>query len=64
MTHKSQVPEAALNRVGGALSFLDRSLGNKASEIRHKRDILSLYLLVTSLRSGYSVTGLDEKLAE
>jgi hypothetical protein len=39
-------------------------LGNKASEIRHKRDILSLYLLVTSLRSGYSVTGLDEKLAE
>jgi Protein of unknown function DUF262 len=64
MMHKSQVPEAALNRVSSALSFLDRSLGDKASEIRHKSDILSLYLLVTSLRSGYSVTGLDEKLAE
>jgi hypothetical protein len=64
MMHKSQVPEAALNRVSSALSFLDRSLGDKAFEIRHKSDILSLYLLVTSLRSGYSVTGLDEKLAE
>jgi hypothetical protein len=63
-TYKSQVPEAALNRVSSALTFLDRSLGDKASEIRHKADILSLYLLATSLRSGYSLTGLDEKLAE
>ena len=63
-TYKSQVQEAALNRVSSVLTFLDRSLGDKASEIRHKADILSLYLLATSLRSGYSLTGLDEKLAE
>jgi hypothetical protein len=62
--YKSQVPEAALNRVSSALTFLDRSLGDKASEIKHKADVLSLYLLATSLRSGYSITGLDEKLAE
>jgi hypothetical protein len=63
-THKSQVPEAAINRVTSALTFLDRSMGDKASEIKHKADVLSLYLLASSLRSGYSITGLDERLAE
>jgi hypothetical protein len=63
-TYKSQVPEAALNRVSSALTFLDRSLGDKASSIRHKADILSLYLLANALKSGYAISGLDEKLAE
>jgi hypothetical protein len=62
--YKGQVPEAALNRVISALNFLDRSLGEEASSIRHKADILSLYLLASSLRSGYSLSGLDEKLTE
>ena len=52
-----------MNRVISALNFLDRSLGEKASSIRHKADILSLYLLASSLRSGYSLSGIDEKLA-
>jgi hypothetical protein len=63
-TYKSQVPEAALNRVSSALTFLDRSLGDKAFSIRHKADILSLYLLANALKSGYAISGLDEKLAE
>ena len=63
-TYKSQVPEAALNRVSSALTFLDRSLGDKAFSIRHKADILSLYLLANALKSGYAISGLDQKLAE
>jgi hypothetical protein len=63
-TYKNQVPEAALNRVISALNFLDRSLGEKASSIRHKADVLSLYLLANALRSGYSLSGVDEKFAE
>lgn len=59
--YKTQVPEAALNRVSSSLSFLDRSLGERASEIKHKADILSLYLLANSVRTGYLIAGMEQK---
>jgi hypothetical protein len=62
--YKTQVPETALNRVISSLSFLDRSLGERASEIKHKADILSLYLLANSVRSGYSIAGMEQKVEE
>jgi hypothetical protein len=53
------VPPAAIERVKGALTLLNSSLGTHKPAVKFRADIVSVYTLADAIRNEYSTTGVE-----